>query len=342
MIWTLIAFAITFFVLKKYAFGPIAEDDRGPARPDPAGDRRGRQRPGRGAGAARAAPRADRGGEERVGRHPGRRPQGRRRPARPGEGGGRGRAAPPPRGDAQADRRRDGPGARPDPRRGRRPHSAGDAAGRRQGARLGRSAPPDRRGDRRPRLLVAGARAGTRRAMAVAQRMYARALYEAARDKGTVADVRSQLAALAEALEASPELEAFLSNPQLDPAAKADVLGAGHRGMRPRSSGTSCGSSPRRAGRASSGAIAHEFDAIVDEAEGRIAVELTTAHELSDDEAADDRPADRDRLRPERRGNPFRRSDPDRRLDPPGRLAACRRQRARPARTAPPRAREGA
>jgi F-type H+-transporting ATPase subunit b len=30
MIWTLVAFAITFFVLRKYAFGPIqkASDDR--------------------------------------------------------------------------------------------------------------------------------------------------------------------------------------------------------------------------------------------------------------------------------------------------------------------------
>ena len=60
--------------------------------------------------------------------------------------------------------------------------------------------------------------------MAVAQRMYARALYEAARDQDRVDVVHDQLAELAAAMETSPELEAFLANPQLDPGAKASVL----------------------------------------------------------------------------------------------------------------------
>ena len=54
--------------------------------------------------------------------------------------------------------------------------------------------------------------------------MYARALYEAARERDRVDTARDQLAELADALEASPELEAFLANPQLDPGAKAGVL----------------------------------------------------------------------------------------------------------------------
>ena len=62
--------------------------------------------------------------------------------------------------------------------------------------------------------------------MAVAQRMYARALYEAARDQDRVDVVHGQLRAMAE-----------------------------------------------------------EFEAIVDQEQGRLSVELTTAYELGDDEA---------------------------------------------------------
>ena len=59
MIWTLICFAITFFVLRRFAFGPIqrAIDERRD-RIRKAVDEADRAR--RGAGAARAAPPADR------------------------------------------------------------------------------------------------------------------------------------------------------------------------------------------------------------------------------------------------------------------------------------------
>ena len=60
--------------------------------------------------------------------------------------------------------------------------------------------------------------------MAAAHRIYARALYEAARDEDRVEIAREQLAELASALETTPELESFLANPQLDPGAKASVL----------------------------------------------------------------------------------------------------------------------
>ena len=61
--------------------------------------------------------------------------------------------------------------------------------------------------------------------MPVAERMYARALFEAAQEQGSVAGVRGELGALATAIGESHELSAFLGNPQLDPGAKADVLG---------------------------------------------------------------------------------------------------------------------
>ena len=49
MIWTLIAFGITFFVLRKFAFGPIQKTIDDAARPHPGGGRGGGQRPRRGA-----------------------------------------------------------------------------------------------------------------------------------------------------------------------------------------------------------------------------------------------------------------------------------------------------
>lgn len=121
--------------------------------------------------------------------------------------------------------------------------------------------------------------------MAAAQRMYARALYEAARDKGTVADVRSQLAGIAGALEESPALGAFLANPQLDNASKADVLGQVADGATEvLRNFLRLIAAKGRAGEL--GGIAQEFELLVDQAEGRVAVELTTAFALSDDEAA--------------------------------------------------------
>jgi F-type H+-transporting ATPase subunit delta len=121
--------------------------------------------------------------------------------------------------------------------------------------------------------------------MAVAQRMYAQAMYEAASGDGRVEVARAQLAELAATLEASPELEAFLSNPQLDPGSKADVLDEISTGAEPLVRNfLRLVASKGRAGELR--AIAEAFDAIVDEAEGRIAVHLTTAVELSDEDAA--------------------------------------------------------
>ena len=119
--------------------------------------------------------------------------------------------------------------------------------------------------------------------MAVAHRMYARALYEAAEDKGRVDVAREQLGELASALETTPELEAFLANPQLDPAAKASVLEEVTTGADPVVRNfVRVVATKGRAGQLR--AIAEEFEAIVDREQGRLKVELTTAYELGDDE----------------------------------------------------------
>jgi ATP synthase F1 delta subunit len=59
----------------------------------------------------------------------------------------------------------------------------------------------------------------------VAQRIYASALFDAAKGAGQLQQVRDELAGFVESLDAVPELDAVLRNPQLDPRAKAAVLG---------------------------------------------------------------------------------------------------------------------
>jgi len=121
--------------------------------------------------------------------------------------------------------------------------------------------------------------------MAVAHRIYARALYAAARQQDRVDVVRAELVELASAMEATPELEAFLSNPQLDPAAKADVLEEVTSGADPIVRNfVRVVASKGRAGQLR--AIAEELEAIVDLEQGRITVELTTAYALDDAETA--------------------------------------------------------
>jgi F-type H+-transporting ATPase subunit delta len=120
--------------------------------------------------------------------------------------------------------------------------------------------------------------------MAVAHRTYARALFQAADEEGRLDEVRGDFAALADALDNVPELDALLRNPQIDPRAKADTL-------REILAGTdelirnfvlltvekNRGSQLREMHR--------EFERLIAERERRLTVELTTAQELSDDEA---------------------------------------------------------
>jgi F-type H+-transporting ATPase subunit delta len=120
--------------------------------------------------------------------------------------------------------------------------------------------------------------------VAAAQRIYASALFEAARDQDRVGAVRDQLRALIEAFDDTPELERFLANPQLAPDAKAEVLEQVTEGAEPLlRNGVRLLASKGRAGELR--AFAAEFESIADRAEGRVQVELTTAHELSDVEA---------------------------------------------------------
>jgi F-type H+-transporting ATPase subunit delta len=121
--------------------------------------------------------------------------------------------------------------------------------------------------------------------LAVPQRMYARALFEAAREQERLDPVAEDLAALAAALDDVPELLAFLRNPEVEPAGKADVLSEITAGADELVRNfVRVVAEKGRAGEI--GVINQELEALVASEQNRLALELTTAYELSDEEAA--------------------------------------------------------
>jgi F-type H+-transporting ATPase subunit delta len=114
--------------------------------------------------------------------------------------------------------------------------------------------------------------------------MYARALFAAAKESGRLQSVEEELDDFVASAEEVPELDALLTNPQLDPRAKVaalqDILGGADELVR---NFLLLVVEKGRAGELRE--IVRELDALVAQEERRLAVELTTAYELSDDEA---------------------------------------------------------
>jgi F-type H+-transporting ATPase subunit delta len=120
--------------------------------------------------------------------------------------------------------------------------------------------------------------------VSVVHRTYARSLFEAAREAGRLAEVRRQLADFVETTHAVPELHAILRNPQLDRRAKMAAVDA-----------VAGDSDPLvlnllrlliekgRAGEIDE--VGEEFERLAAREEGELSVELTTAFELSEDDA---------------------------------------------------------
>jgi F-type H+-transporting ATPase subunit delta len=118
----------------------------------------------------------------------------------------------------------------------------------------------------------------------VASRTYATALFEAAVDEGKLEIVREQLDEFVTALYEVPELNAFLRNPQLDPQTKGEalaaVLGEADEILR---NFLRVVTEKGRAGQIEE--MAREFQALHAEEQRILNVELTTAFELSEEEA---------------------------------------------------------
>jgi F-type H+-transporting ATPase subunit delta len=120
--------------------------------------------------------------------------------------------------------------------------------------------------------------------VSVVHRTYARSLFEAAKEAGRLGEVRRQLAEFVETIDTVPELHAILRNPQLDRRAKMAAVDA-----------VAGNSDPLvlnllrlliekgRAGEIDE--VGEEFDRLASREEGELTVELTTAFELSEDEA---------------------------------------------------------
>ena len=122
--------------------------------------------------------------------------------------------------------------------------------------------------------------------MSVADRVYARALYDAALERGNVGEVQEQVATVAEAMAEVPQLRSVIGNPQVDAGSKAAVLEAA--AGEPDELVANFLKLVAEKGRAGSiESIRAELDRIIAQAEGQLNVTLTTAYELSDAEAKD-------------------------------------------------------
>ena len=121
--------------------------------------------------------------------------------------------------------------------------------------------------------------------MAVAPRMYARSLFQAAKAAGRLDSVHAELGDFAAAIADVPELRQVLANPELDPREKGavleQILGGADELVR---NFVLLVSEKGRAGEIEE--MYRELDALVAAEQKRLNVELTTAYELSDAEAA--------------------------------------------------------
>ncbi len=124
--------------------------------------------------------------------------------------------------------------------------------------------------------------------MAVVHRIYAQSLLEAAKERDRLDPVREQFDELAAAVEGSPELAELLRNPQIDPRTKRDVLEAALAGAEADEIFRNFVRLVAEKGRIGELAGIHEEWLRLLAAEERVLeLDLTTAVELSDDEAGE-------------------------------------------------------
>jgi F-type H+-transporting ATPase subunit delta len=120
--------------------------------------------------------------------------------------------------------------------------------------------------------------------VAVVSRTYAQALFDAAQDAGRLDEVREELGDFVETLGEVPELGAMLRNPQLDPATKAEalneILGTSEELVR---NFLRVVALRDRGGDIAD--IARAFEALYAAEKQILNVELTTAYELSGEDA---------------------------------------------------------
>jgi F-type H+-transporting ATPase subunit delta len=109
-------------------------------------------------------------------------------------------------------------------------------------------------------------------------------LFDAAKERGRLEEVHAELGDFAAAVRDVPELRMVLRNPQIDARKKADLLeellGGADELLR---NFLRLAAEKGRIGEIDE--ITREFERLMTAEEGRLNVELTTAYELSDEEA---------------------------------------------------------
>jgi F-type H+-transporting ATPase subunit delta len=120
--------------------------------------------------------------------------------------------------------------------------------------------------------------------VAVAQGIYAKALFDAAKEKNSLGAVREQFADFVEAMNASPELRNLLRNPQIDMRAKQAGLEAVF-GDADEIFLNFLRLAAEKGRLAQVDEIHREFERLVGCGEQVLEVELVTAYELTNDEA---------------------------------------------------------
>jgi F-type H+-transporting ATPase subunit delta len=118
----------------------------------------------------------------------------------------------------------------------------------------------------------------------IVERKYAQALYDAALEKERLSEVRSGLADFLEAERTVPELATVLANPELDSASKAALLEDLLAGDEPLVRNFLRLLAEKKRIEALE-EIVREFEVLVDVGEKRLRVVVTTAQELSEEEA---------------------------------------------------------
>jgi F-type H+-transporting ATPase subunit delta len=119
--------------------------------------------------------------------------------------------------------------------------------------------------------------------VAIAHRIYAEALFQAAKAAGRLAQAHEALADFAAAVERTPELRSVLRNPQLESSVKASILADLAGDDEPLVKNFLLLTAEKgRAGEIEE--IAREFERLMAREERRLTVELTTARELTEDE----------------------------------------------------------
>jgi F-type H+-transporting ATPase subunit delta len=119
--------------------------------------------------------------------------------------------------------------------------------------------------------------------LSAAHRIYARALFEAAQEEGKLETVHTELGQLRDAVASVDDLRLLLENPEVDSRVKGDVLARVAEGsdelvvnfLRLLAEKGRADEIPE---------MVAEFEALVAAEERILDVELTTAHELSDEE----------------------------------------------------------